>query len=394
MTEIRPGVHWVGAINWDIRECGAYTTPHGTTYNAYLVQGSDSTALVDAVEGGFADEALRRIEKHVDPEDVDYIVCNHAEPDHAGAIGEIADATGAPVVCREACRDALEQHLPGDLEYVIRNDGETLDLGDRTLRIFEARMLHWPESTFTYLEEENVLFPNDAFGQHVAASQRFADETDWVMEEAERYYAAILQTYSTLVSRKLDELSDLEVEVIAPAHGGIWRPRSESSDPEISTEAIVERYGEWSAGEKEKKGVVVYDTMWGSTGEMAKRIAEGLMEGGAETRVFKLRESDTTEIAKELLTAEALFLGSPTLNSTMFPSVGEFLTFIEGIRPGGQGIPFGSYGWASASQNEMEERLADAGFDVEEGLTSKYVPADDELEAARRLGLDVAESME
>lgn len=357
------------------------------------MQGEESTALVDAVKWGYANEALRRIEKHVDPQDVDYIVCNHAEPDHAGDIGPLVDATGAKVVCREECRDALEQHLSGDLEYVIRNDGDTLDLGGKTLRLIEARMLHWPESTFTYLEEDRILFPNDAFGQHVASSHRWADKTDWVMGEAERYYAAILQTYSTLVSRKLDELEELDVDVIAPAHGGVWRPREESTDPDISTEAIVESYRKWSSGEKEDRAVIVYDTMWGSTGKLAKRIAEGLIEGGAEAKVFKLRISDTTEIAKELLEAKALFLGSPTINSTMFPSVGEFLTFIQGIRPGGLGIPFGSYGWASASQRHMEQRLEEAGFDVEEGLTEKYLPTDDELEAAWKLGHDVATSI-
>ncbi|MBS1263822.1 MAG: Type A flavoprotein FprA [Methanonatronarchaeales archaeon] len=392
MTEIRPDVNWVGAIDWDIRECGAYTTPHGTTYNSYLVEGEESTALVDAVKRGFADQVLYRIRKHMDPGEVDYLVCLHAEPDHAGDIGALAEATGAEVVCREKCRDALEGHLAGDLDYVSREDGETLELGERSLRVIDASMLHWPDSTFAYLEDENVLFPNDAFGQHVASSTRFADETRWVMEEATRYYAAILQMYSGLVSRKLEELGELEIDVIAPAHGTVWRPAEEAAGDGPTVGDVLEKYGQWSGSVRRDKAVVAYDTMWGSTGKMARAIAEGLMEGGYDARVYHLRSSDFTDVAAEILESRALFLGSPTINSTIYPSVGEFLTFLEGLRHGGDALAFGSYGWASAAERELSEQLREAGFDVDEGLTSRYVPADDALVAYRRLGREYAEA--
>jgi len=391
LTEIRPGVHWVGAVDWDTRECGAYTTPHGTTYNSYLVEGEEATALVDAVKHGFADQALYRIEKHVDPGEIDFLVCLHAEPDHAGDIVELAEATGAEVVCREKCREALDQHLSGDLNYVMREDGETLELGDKTLRMIDARMLHWPESTFAYLEEDNVLFPNDAFGQHIASSTHFADETRWVMEEATRYYAAILQMYSSLVSRKLDELSEMDVEVIAPAHGTVWRSDEGATGDGPTVEDVLEKYSQWSDGVRREEAVVAYDTMWGSTGEMAYAIAEGLMEVGYDVRVFNLRKSDNTDIAHELLEAEALFLGSPTINSTIYPSVGEFLAFLKGLKHSGDAIPFGSYGWGSAAQRELQESLDSAGFEVEEGLTSQYVPGDELLDECRKLGREYAE---
>lgn len=390
MTKIRPGVYWVGAIDWDLRRCGAYTTPRGTTYNSYLVRGGESNALIDTVKDGFADELLYRLEKHIEPSDVDFLVVNHAERDHAGDLKRVAEAVDAPIVCRDETRKTVEEHGLDGYDFQVVEDGDTLDLGDRTLRVMEARMLHWPDSTFTYLEEEKVLFPNDAFGQHVATTERWADLVGDLMWHAKRYYAAIVQPFSPLVQKKLKELEDVELEVVAPAHGVIWR-RSEGAEGDGPVlEDILEAYDGWSRYESSRKATVVYDSMWDSTAKMARALAQGLMDGGVEVEVFKLRESDDNDIVSHLLESEAMFVGSPTLNGGIYPSVGEFLTFLTGLKPELDAVTFGSYGWAPAAERRLGDRLESAGLDVVEGPTFKYVPDEVDLDEVRRFARDFA----
>jgi len=251
-------------------------------------------------------------------------------------------------------------------------------------------MLHWPDSMFTYITDEGILMPNDAFGQHLATSGRFDDEVEEsiLMEEAAKYYANILMPFASLIARKIQELVSMKIliKLIAPSHGIIWR-----SNPM----KIINAYKNWSEGLSKNKIVIVYDSMWGSTTTMARVIAEGIASQGTEVKFFKSRESDVTEIVTEILDAKAVVMGSPTLNNSMFPSVGAFLTYIRGLKPKGKlWAFFGSYGWGKGAVKQMMETAQKANFEVyERAIEVQYVPTEKELEECFNFGKDIAQKV-
>lgn len=385
-VELAEGVYWVGAIDWNLRFCGSYNTPRGTTYNAYLIV-SDKIALVDTVKMGFEREMLKRIEEIVDPSEIDYVVCNHIEMDHSGAMPKLMEAADkAEVIATRAGKEGLRLHFQQDWDARIVKTGDTLDLGGKTLMFIEAAMLHWPDSMFTYLKEDRILMPNDAFAGHIATHHRFEDEVGpAVMEEATKYFAVIVSVYSSLVQKKLKELRDLNIpiDMIAPAHGVIWR----------QPEKILEAYDMWSRGEAKPKATVVFDTMWRSTEMMAGEITRGIASKGVEVRLFNLRSSDWSEIIKEIVDSRVIVVGSPTLNMGMYPTVGGFLTFLRGIRPPNKrAAAFGSYGWGKGAVKAINEELKKMRFEVLPSLEVKYVPGDEELRECYEFGQSIAES--
>lgn len=382
--EIKKNIFWVGAIDWNLRFCGSYTTPRGTTYNAYLII-DKKIALVDTVKMGFEHEMLERIKEIIDPKDIDYLICQHSELDHSGAIPEMMKvAKDAQIVCTQACKEAALSHFGKDWPTKTVKTADTISLGEKSLMFIEAKMLHWPDNMFTYVKEDKILFPNDAFGQHIATFGRFEDEVGpIVMEEATKYFAVIVSVYSNMVKEKIKEIEalGLVIEMIAPAHGLIWR----------QPKKIIDAYKRWSMGEAKPKVTVVFDTMWHSTEKMAQEISRGIAYEGIEVRVFNLRNSDWTEIIKEIIESRIILVGSPTLNMGMFPTVGGFLTFLKGIRPPNKkAAAFGSFGWGKGAVGAINEEFKNMKFGVLESLEIKYVPYEKELFSCFEFGKRIA----
>jgi anaerobic nitric oxide reductase flavorubredoxin len=391
MTSIKvlENIFWVGAIDWNVRQFHGFTysTHRGTTYNAYLIV-DEKTALIDSVYGPFAAEMIERIRKIIDPSKIDYVVANHVETDHSGAISEILKlAPQAKVIGTSRCKEGLQKHYFGNWDFKVVRTGDEIGLGERSLKFIEAPMLHWPDSMFTYIEKDALLLPNDAFGQHLATSKRFDDEVDEkiLMEEATKYYANILWPFSRLVIRKIEEIQKLglKISMIAPSHGIIWR-----SNPT----KIVEAYLSWAKGEAGRKILVVYDTMWGSTEKMAKAIVEGISSQGVETMLFRLPFSDRGDIIKELLEAKGILIGSSTINNGVLPTMAPFLEEMQGLRPRNKmAAAFGSYGWGGGAVKTIEEKLEKAGMEiVAPALTVKWVPDKNETQKCFEFGKDFA----
>lgn len=382
MNGIRDNVDWVGFVDWTVRDFHGYNTSRGTTYNAYLVR-DKKTALIDTVKKDYSARLLSNISSLVDPGLIDYVICNHAEPDHSGSLPAVLRACpNAEVVCNGKCRDALGRHFDtSGWKWKVTTDGDVLPLGERTLAFVDTPMLHWPESMFTFLREEKLLFSMDAFGQHYASARRFDDEEpfDVVMAEAKTYYANIVMPYGKQVAKALDRVAGLGVEVIAPSHGVIWRKHRA---------AVLSSYEDWMAGKKKPKVLVVYDTMWKSTEQMAAAIVDGAAVDGVEVKLMNVRAGDLTGLASEMLDAAAAAFGSPTLNSTLMPQMAAALTYLVGLKPSGKsGFAFGSYGWAKGGAKDVEDYLKAMKFEIlREPLQSQYVPTAGILDECRAAG--------
>jgi len=389
---LKDGVYLVGVVDWNIRDFHGYITRRGSSYNAYLIQ-DEKTALVDTVKHSFAGELVENISALTSLEKIDYIIVNHVEMDHSSSLPVIAKlAKNAKIVSSVRGKEELIKHYGAEFERIETvKSGDTIKLGKKTLTFLEAPMLHWPDSMFTYLIEDKILMPNDAFGQHLASSGRFDDEVDQtvLMEEAVTYYANILMPFSPLIVKKIQEVIAMKIpiDMIAPSHGIIWR-----KDPM----KIVNAYLDWCTGKTVKqKAIVVFDTMWGSTDKMARAIAEGIISQGVEAKLLKLRGTDNTDIVTEIVDAKAVLVGSPTLNNGMFPSLGTFLTYITGLKPKGKIWSFfGSYGWGGGAVKNMFKTVKEAGFEVlEPGIEAKWVPTAEELKKCFEFGQQIAQNI-
>jgi len=384
-VKLKDGIDWVGYVDWNVRDFHGYTAHRGTTYNAYLVR-DEKTALVDAVKAPYADELLANVAALTEPSRVDYVICNHAEPDHAGVMDRVMEALpNATLLGNAKCLAALGRHFDTS-GWKTRGveTGACVSLGRRTLRFVNTPMLHWPESMFTYVPEEKLLFSMDAFGQHYATSQRFDDEVDLstVLDEAKAYYANIVMPYGKQVAKTLELAAGLEIDWIAPSHGVIWRRHPGE---------ILRAYADWSVCRPRPKVLVVYDTMWGSTGRMAEAIYQGASGEGGEAVLLHVRRSDLARIATEVLDAAAMAFGSPTLNREMMPMASAVLTYWKGLRPSGKaGFAFGSYGWGRGGPEAVDECLGALGWEIlREPLRAQYRPSpgvlDECCEAGRML---------
>jgi anaerobic nitric oxide reductase flavorubredoxin len=380
-------IYWVGAVDWNIRDFHGYKTSRGSTYNAYLIL-DEKNALIDTVKANFSSDLISHISEIINLEKIDYIIVNHVEMDHSSSLPIIAKlAKNATIIASERGKDAIFEHYGPDLKITTVKNGDEIKLGKHTLKFLEAPMLHWPDSMFTYIVEDKLLMPNDAFGQHLASAGRFDDEVDdhILMEEASKYYANILMLFGPLVARKIQEVVQLgiPIDLIAPSHGIIWR-----KDPS----KIIKAYLDWSSGKATKKIAIVFDTMWGSTDKMARAIAEGAISQGVEVKMLKLRASDNSEALTEILDAKAVLVGSPTINNGMFPTLGSFMTYAVGLKPKDKLWSFfGSFGWGGGAVRNMTEMAKKAGFEVQEpGLEIKYVPDEEDLKKCFEFGKRIA----
>ena len=380
-------VWWVGAIDWNIREFHGYRTQRGTTYNAYLIM-ADKITLIDAVKAPFREEMLSRIASVVDPARIDYIVSNHAELDHSGCLPETIAAVKPEKVFASAMGvKTLRELFPSIGELTAVKDGERLSLGNRTLTFLETRMLHWPDSMFAYLNDEQLLFSQDAFGMHYASLERFDDEIDPAIleDEAATYYANILLPYSPLILKLLERVTGLGLtfKLIAPDHGPIWRN---------DRGGIIGRYGKWAAQKPRAKAVVVYGTMWQSTEKMALAIGEGLAKGGLHVKLMSMDKVHRSDVLHEVLCAGALVVGSSTLNNQMLPVMADVMTYLRGLKPRNLvGAAFGSYGWSGEAVKQIEEILAEMKVEsAGEGIRVKNAPDDEVLTRCYDLGMRMA----
>jgi len=385
--EIAKNIYWVGVVDWNIRDFHGYSTYQGTTYNSYLIM-DEKITLIDTAKKEFADELLANIAMIVDPKKIDYVVSNHTEMDHSGSLPRIMHRIGEdkPLYCSKMGHKNLAKHFPQKWNYQPVENGGELSLGKRTLTFMETRMLHWPDSMFTYVNEDKILFSSDGFGQHYAGPARFDDEIgDAVMPHAKKYFANILLLYSPLILKLVNKIKEmgLTIDMICPDHGIIWR-----KDPS----KIINAYVEWSTQKPKRKAVVVYDTMWHSTETMAEAIVSALGEEGVEAVPMHLRNCHRSDIMTEILDAGAVIIGSPTLKNGLFPTVSDFLTYMKGLKPLNKvGAAFGSYGWSGEAVKLVRKELEQMKFNViDPGVKIQYVPAEKDIQACYALGRKIA----
>ena len=390
-VEVKKGIYCVGAVDWNIREFHGYSTMKGSTYNAYLVM-DEKITLFDTVKKPFVNDLICNISRIVDPKKIDYLVVNHVEMDHSGAAPEIIDLIQPEkVICSAMGKKTLIEHFHReDWPFEVVETGKTISLGSRTVQFIETRMLHWPDSMFSYLKEDRLLISSDAFGQHWATSQRFDDEVD--MEEllyhAAKYYANILLLYSPLVQKLLANVQKmgLEIDMIAPDHGLIWRSHPGK---------IIEAYDTWSRQQAKDKAVIVYDTMWHATEQMANAIADGLAQEGIEVKLFDLKLNHRSDVITEILDAKAVIVGSSTLNNGMLPLVADMLCYMKGLRPADKiGFAFGSYGWSGEAVKLITEMLEEMKIKVvDDGIRVKFTPTHDDFKKCAELGRKVGQEI-
>lgn len=386
-VEIKNNVYWVGAVDWNIRDFHGYSTNQGTSYNAYLAI-DEKTTLFDTVKKAFWTDLRHNITQLIDPQKIDYIVVNHVELDHSGSLPEAVEyIKPQKVFCSPMGEKAINDHFPNHkFPLQVVKTGDEISIGEKTVKFYESRMLHWPDSMVSYLEEDKILISNDIFGQHLASSERFDDEIslDELLHHAKKYYANIVMPYGPIVLKFIELVGNekLEPEILATDHGLIWRK---------NPGRIIELYKEWSVQKPKRKAVLVYDTMWGSTELMARAIERGLLEEGITVKVMNLSKTHRSDVITEIIDSKAVIFGSPTLNNGYLPSLGDFLTYLKGLRPKDKiGAAFGSYGWGGEAVNLLNQAMSDMKIEViDPGLKLKYVPKHAELESCVELGLKV-----
>lgn len=385
MKELSKGVYWVGAIDWTVRYFHGYelSTHRGSSYNSYLIK-DEKTVLIDTVWEPLTDRFLENLKEVTDISKIDYVIMNHLEPDHSGALPALMEyIPEAVIIVSKKGAESIKEYYHKDWNLKIVGQGDKLNIGKHELVFIEAQMLHWPDSMFTYLAGENILFSNDAFGQHFASSELFndlSDETE-VYQEALKYYANILTPFSKLVTKKIEQLIKLglPISMIAPSHGIIWR-----KDPL----RIVEKYSEWAKGLSERSAVIIYNSMWGATYKMAAFIAKGLAAEEVQYKIFNAATADRNDILAEVFKSKGVLLGSSTVNNGVLTSIMPVVEDLMGLKFINKvGAAFGSYGWSGESPKLLSDYLLKAKIDVlEEGLKAKYMPNTAELQRCIEFG--------
>jgi flavorubredoxin len=377
--EIIKDIHWVGFIDWNLRNFHGYSTPSGSTYNAYLILDEKPT-LIDTVKHYGYEEMLNRIKEVIDPAKIKYIISNHTEMDHSGTIGKLLEyCPKAKVVCSPKGEEGLRRHfLHGKKKWNFKvvNTGDELDIGKRKLKFILNPMVHWPDSMTTYSPSDKVVFSNDAFGQHHASSERFADEVglDIAFREAAKYYANIVLPYGPQVLKLLDAVKQLSIDIVCPSHGLIWRRKEDINK-------LFSLYNKWANHQTDNKVLVVYDTMWHSTERIASHLYELIYKENIEVKLINLQNSSMSEIVTEILDSRFVLFGTPILNNRMLPTMAGLLMYLKGLKSKNRyAMTFGSYGWSTLGFKEVEESLKDAGFEIAgEGRYIRYIPDENEI---------------
>jgi flavorubredoxin len=384
--EISEGVHWVGARDRDRRLFdGLIPLPQGTTYNSYLVRGSAKTALIDTVNPGFEAEMEARLSGLVRLEDIDYVIMNHAEPDHAGAIPYILERNRKAVVVAtdKGVRFAAARYGVPEGRLRAVKDGETLDLGGKTLRFVEAPMLHWPETMFTHLVENRLLFTCDFLGLHTAHGF-YDDEVPELVPFAKRYFGEIMMPYRKMGKAGLDKVKALDPVMIAPSHGPVHRnPRR-----------ILEAYTPWTEGQTREKVVVVYVSMWGSTESMAKAMAETLASSGVEVAVHNLATADIGDVARDLVDSRGAVLGAPTVLNGLHPLGLHAANLVKALKPPLKyGVVLSSHGWAGGAVRQAAEVLGPTGLEVVGAVDANWKPTAEDMRKVEEIGMALAQKV-
>lgn len=388
---VRDNIAWVGKIDWELRKFHGeeYSTHHGSSYNAYLVR-DEKSVLIDTVWGKFAAEFVDNLQKETPLDKIDYIIINHAEPDHSGALPELMrHIPDTPIYCTAAGVNIMKGHYHQDWNFQVVKTGDRLSLGAKELVFIEAKMLHWPDSMMTYLTGDNILFSNDAFGQHIASELMYNDLVDQgeLFQEAIKYYANILTPFSALVEKKIQEVVALNVPLtmICPSHGVLWRK---------APLQIVERYRQWADNYAEHQITLAYDSMWDGTRRMAEAIAQGITKEDptVAVKLFNIARSDKNDLIAEIFKSKAVLIGSPTINNGILTSVAACLEEIKGLKfKNKKAAAFGCYGWSGEAVRIISERLAESGFALlNAGLREKWNPNNESLDNCRRFGQEVA----
>ncbi|MEM3390623.1 MAG: FprA family A-type flavoprotein [Thermoproteota archaeon] len=380
------GVYWVGVRDWNRRLFDALIQlPQGTTYNAYLVIGEDKTALIDTVNPGFEKDLEEKIRSIVEPGEIDYVVMNHAEPDHAGAIPHVMAINSKAKLVATSRGAKMAQRFYGVPEDRINivHDQETISLGGKTLRFIEAPMLHWPETMFTYIQEDKILFPCDFFGSHVAKGL-YDDEVEDLVVHAKRYWGEIMMPFRAMAEKALGKIRDLEIKTIAPSHGPVHR------NPEL----ILENYARWARGETRRKATVVYVSMWSSTEKMIWPMVETLASEGVEVTLHNLVSSDVGDIAKDLVDSKAIVLGAPTVLGGAHPLAVYATYLVKALKPPvGFGVLLSSYGWGGGAVKHIQEILGQMKIEVVGALEINGPPTGKDLAQIVELGKALAKKI-
>ena len=383
-VKIKENVYWVGVIDWNVRDFHGYVTSRGTTYNNFLIT-DKKIALIDTVKYGFSDIMFERIRCLTDPEKIEVAVCNHIELDHAGCWDKVMDvAKNATLYITERGKQGLERYFDvtsWDIQVV--KTGDSVKIGEKTLMFIETPMLHWPDSMMTYIPEDKLLISQDAFGQHWAQAVLFDDLVPQeVLEDAViDYYANILMPFGRLIKAKLADIQKLglEIDMIAPDHGVIWRKNPGK---------VIEMYQDMANGRAEEGVVIVYDTMWHSTEKMCRAVLDGILDEGMYAEVIKLRETPMSAAVKQFWKYRGLLVGTPTLNNVMFPTIAEFLQHLRGLRPESRiASAFGSYGWSGGGVKDAMQTLESMNLEVvEPGYEVKSRPKKQDYDAGYEFG--------
>jgi flavorubredoxin len=388
--QITKDVYWVGALEWtkEFFHGHELSIRHGTSYNSYFID-DEKKVLIDMVRANQCDDLFRHIEEHVKIEELDILIINHAEPDHASSLPKLLKRNPKlEIYVSRGGKISVGRHTPDAPELKVVKTGDSINIGKRTLQFFEAQMLHWPDTMFTYCPEEKILFSADAFGQHFASPERFADQVDdqGVWYEAEKYFANILTPYSSQILRKLEEFQALnwEAATIAPAHGVCWRKNPGQ---------IIGKYIEWATGKPGEDAVIIFDTIWGGTEKMARAIARGLEAKDVSFKIYSAGSTDLNDVMTEILTCKAVVVGCPTLNNGIMPTLAPFLEEMRGLRFKNKiGLAFGTFGWSGECIKRIEAALSDAQIEVAfSGFKCQFNPHTDDLQKCEEMGMKLAE---
>ncbi len=391
--KVKNNIYWVGKVDWELRKFhgNEFTTNKGSTYNSYLIK-EEKTALIDTVWAPYAKGFVNNLTHEIDVKKIDYVIANHAEIDHSGSLPELMSLIpDKPIYCTSNGVKSLKGHYHQDWNFKTVKTGDRLNLGEKELIFIEAPMLHWPDSMFCYLTEDNVLFSNDAFGQHYASNLMFNDLVNQaeLFEECLKYYANILTPFSKLVTKKIQEVLSLNlpVDIICPSHGVIWRKNPTQ---------IVEKYIEWANEYKENQITIIYDTMWNGTGKMAESIAKGIeaTDPDVTIKLYNISKSDKNDVITEVFKSKAVLVGSSTINRGILSGIAGILEEIKGLGfKGKKAASFGAYGWSGESINIINEGLKSAGFEVmNEGIRVLWNPDDESIEKCIEYGKNLAKS--
>jgi len=389
-VKISNNVYWVGAVDWNIRDFHGYQTKRGSTYNAYLIMAERPT-LIDTVKAPFKNEMMARINSVLDPKEIEIIVSNHAEMDHSGCLAEVmAQIKPDAVYASSMGAKVLKELFVLPQEIIPVRDEDSISLGNMNLTCLETRMVHWPDSMFSYLEDDQLLFSQDGFGMHYASSERFdGDIPEDILEfEASTYFANILMPYAPLVTKLIQRVAacGLNIRIIAPDHGPIWKQ---------NPQWIIRKYVEWTARKPTAKAVIVYGSMWHNTEKMARAVAEGLACQGIHVKFMCMDCYHRSDIMHELLDAAAVIVGSSTLNNNMLPQMADILTYMKGLKPKNlMGFAFGSYGWSGEAAGHIDAQMKEMGIDMTgEPLKAKNAPTEEILKECYARGVTLGEKI-